>query len=294
MPVTTKKTSRNKVQKKRLASAVSGKSVARSSSRKGRRLTAVTPPAVDVTPKGLLALSTEYGVFVAMTTPLESAMLADFRLAAKDPFPRVIAASAKRCRVSVGEWRDDKAGTTERLYVAFIPTPPGAMVEGTVLYGAKVGRAQLFASTPTQRYAQIEAEKQKKILYLLQPRLIEIASDCLPEAHPLMEELGRVTVLRREQEAWAAVQETIRGHLERKDGRAAVRELEPLVFTAAPKPAAEKLLSEILLKSNAAVSDAVSTEAPLAALKSESLMLSYLLGRLSRKADREALPSPTG
>lgn len=276
MRKTTKKTSQTAKQKSRSRRSPSETSI----------------PVKVVTPKGLLALSTEYGVFVAMSTPLEAAMLADFRLAAKDPFPRVIAAPAKRCRVSVGEWRDEKMATTERLYLAFIPTPEGAVVEGHILYGVKAGRQQQFISVTSQRFDTLNAEKKLKILYALQPRFAEIIDECLPAGHALRDQLGKVSTLRRDQDAWRMTQARIRGHLERKDGRAALRELEPLVYTAKPKAPAEKLLSEMLLKAHQK-EQAPPTDSVLAALKSESLMLSYLLGRLSRKADRKAVPSPT-
>jgi len=259
-------------------------------------LPAAPKPRPTVTP--LIGISIEKGLLIAVMTGTDDADLADFRMAIDRPFFKMLSAPAARCRSSHAIIRDQKAEVDRKSYVAFIPAPAGAVIEGPIPCGARVGKESIFFTVPTEPYAKIDREKLRKILYVLHPQFEAVLPQVVPEKHPIRVEFASITAAKRRNEKWQAVQAEVRKHLEAKEPAKALAVLEPLVFSQQPLVEAEKLLGELLYAAkrpkSADRSGEPSEEEPaeVKALRREQLLLEFTVSRLTRSEKPAADKTP--
>jgi hypothetical protein len=259
-------------------------------------ITPAPPPLPSVTP--LIGVSVEKGLLIAVMTRPEDAELSDFRMAIDKPYYRILNAPAARCRAAHTLIRDEKAAVDRKMYLAFIPAPARAVIEGGVPCGAKVGKESVFFSVPTEQFAKIDREKLRKILYVLQKLFEEILPQVLPEKHALLEELAPLIVARQRREKWQRIQEEVKRHLEAKEPQKALDVLSPHVFTTEPMAEAEKLFGDMLFaayRSKTQATNGTEAEPPapeLVALRTEQLMLEYAISRLAPAAKNVARVEP--
>jgi len=266
-----------------------------------RAAAAAPVPKARPTVTPLVGLSLDKGLLIAVMTGTDDADLADFRMAIDRPFFKMLPAPAARCRSSHAVIRDQKAGVDRKSYVAFIPAPAHAVIEGPIPCGARFGKESLFFTVPTELYDKIDREKLRKILYVLHPQFEAVLPHVLPEKHPLRVEFASITATRKRNEMWQAVQAQVKGHLEAKEPAKALAVLEPLVFSQQPLVEAEKLLGELLYaakrpkRTEGDDSEAMEEEsAEIKALRTEQLLLEFTVSRLTRSekpaADKPSAP----
>ena len=264
-----------------------------------RAAAAAPVPKARPTVTPLVGLSLDKGLLISVMTGTDDADLADFRMAIDRPFFKMLPAPAAKCRSSHAVIRDQKAGLDRKSYVAFIPAPAHAVIEGPIPCGARFGKESLFFTVPTEPYAKIDREKLRKILYVLHPQFEAVLPHVLPEKHPLRVEFAAITAARKRNEAWQAVQAQVKTHLEAKEPAKALAVLEPLVFSQQPLVEAEKLLGELLYaakrpkrtEGDAEVAEEESAE--IKALRMEQLLLEFTVSRLTRSekpADKAPAP----
>ena len=268
-----------------------------------RAAAAAPVPKARPTVTPLVGLSLDKGLLIAVMTGTDDADLADFRMAIDRPFFKMLPAPAARCRSSHAVIRDQKAGVDRKSYVAFIPAPAHAVIEGPIPCGARFGKESLFFTVPTELYDKIDREKLRKILYVLHPQFEAVLPHVLPEKHPLRVEFASITATRKRNEMWQAVQAQVKGHLEAKEPAKALAVLEPLVFSQQPLVEAEKLLGELLYaakrpkRTEGDDSEAMEEEsAEIKALRTEQLLLEFTVSRLTRSekpADKAPAPKAT-
>lgn len=276
-----KKTANKKVANKKVAKS---KGIAKAATATAQT-TALAKPLPAITP--LIGISIERGLLIAVMTQPDDPELTDFRMAIDRPFFKMLSAPAARCRASHAVIKDEKAGVDRKSYVAFIPAPARAVIEGAIPCGAKVGKEPMFFTVQTEQFAKMDREKLRKILYVLHPQFEAVLPQVLPAKHPLLVELAPITAARRRQEKWQRIQAEVKRLLEAKQPKKAVDLLVPLALTKQPMPEAEKLLGELLWLAKRAKngeSEAVDNDEPaeLKALRIEQLMLEFTLSRFTQ------------
>jgi hypothetical protein len=227
----------------------------------------------------LIGISLDKGLLIAVMTDPDDAELTDFRMAIDRPFFKMLAAPAARCRVSHTTIRDEKAGVDRKAYLAFIPVPAKAVIDGVIPCGAKVGKDPVFFTVSTEQFGKMDRDKLRKILFVLHPLFEAVLPQVLPAKHDLLTEFAPITAARRRNERWQRIKAEVKTHLEAKAPEKALGVLEPLVFTKQPFAEAEKLLGEMLY---AAKRPEREEPAELKALRIERLMLEFTLSRLNR------------
>lgn len=254
----------------------------------------VARPLPNISP--LIGISFDRGLLIAVMTDPQDAELTDFRMAIDRPFFKMLAAPAARCRASHATLRDERAGVDRKSYVAFIPAPAKAVIEGAIPCGAKVGKDPVFFTVPTEQLAKMDRDKLRKVLFVLHPQFEVVLPQVVPAKHELLTELAPITVARRRNEKWQRIQAEVKAHLEAKAPKKALAVLEPLVFTKQPFAEAEKLLGELLYAAKRPKRPEGETEPPeeesaeLKALRIEQLMLEFALARLSRAPRSTSTP----
>jgi hypothetical protein len=237
----------------------------------------VSPP--QITP--LIGISLDRGVFLIVSTPLAAGPLVDFRLASEKPFSRVIAADAKRCHVATTEIKDDKSGEPRQVYVAFVPTPPKALVSGTTHSCAKHGKESLFFDIKVDPLDAIDRQTLRKLLFVLHEPFGVVLEAGTPESSSLRDEHRLIGEARKKQLGWKATLQKVKTHLANKETAAALGLLEPLVYAKNPQPEAEKLLGDLLLTAAKKTTD----DSPaITALTRERLLLEHAIRRLAKAA----------
>jgi len=281
-----------KTKKKTPAKKASHKGSARKKSAAGPRTpstgTALAKPMPVITP--LIGIGIDKGLLIAVMTQPDDADLTDFRMAIDRPYYKMLSAPASRCRASHAVVKDEKAGVDRKTYVAFIPAPAKAVIEGAIPCGAKVGKDPLFFSVQTEPLAKMDREKLRKILFVLHPQFEAVLPQVLPAKHPLLLELAPITASRRRQEKWQKIQAEVKRLLEAKQVKKALDLLVPLALTKQPMPEAEKLLGEMLWlakrghngSANGAAHEEEEVPAEIKALRTEQLMFEFALSRVTQ------------
>jgi hypothetical protein len=243
---------------------------------KTRGIKSVSPEAVAMpTVSPLIGISIERGVFLVVSTAATDGLLSEFRLASEKPYSRVIAADSKRCQMAYSIIKDEKSGEPRRIYVAFVPTPPKAVVSGVTHGAAKHLKTTLFFNISIERFESMDRNTLRKLLFVLHEPFEKVLVSVAPETSPIRQEHQLIGAARKKQLSWKATLEQVKTHLDKKEGKKALGLLEPLVFTRNPLLEAEKLLSEILV--SAAITKGNGIVGPLGSMRMESLMLSYLV-----------------
>jgi hypothetical protein len=237
----------------------------------------VLPP--QITP--LIGISLDRGVFLIVSTPLAAGPLLDFRLASEKPFSRVIPADAKRCRLATAEITDEKSGEPRRVYVAFVPTPPKALVSGMTHSCAKHGKESLFFDIKVDPLDAIDRQTLRKLLLVLNEPFGHVLDAVLPDPSALRDEYRLISEARKKQLGWKLTLQKVKTHLANKEAPAALGLLEPLVYTKNLQPEAEKLLGDLLL---AAAKKTTEDSPAITALTRERLLLEHAIRRLAKAA----------
>jgi hypothetical protein len=235
------------------------------------------PPIPTVTP--ILGISVERGVFLVISTAATDGELSEVRLATEKPFSRVLAADSKRCRMASMLIKDDNSTQPKRVYVAFVPTPPTAVVAGVIHGCAKHQKQALFFNIKVERYESLDRQTLRKLLFILSEPFAEVMAAVLPESAPIREEHRLISGARERQLSWKATFEQVKTHLENKEAPRALALIEPLVFSKAPRPEAEKLLAEMLV---AATPNKVENASDaFKEFQRQKLLLEHLIRRLA-------------
>jgi hypothetical protein len=244
-----------------------------------RRLAPTPPPLPTVKP--ILGISVERGVFLMVSTAATDGELSEFRLATEKPFSRTVPADAKRCRMGSTLIKDDAAGSPRRIYVAFVPTPAKVVVSGVTHGCAKHQKQVIYFNFNVERFETFDRDVLRKLLFALHDPFEEVLAAVLPAAASIREEHKRVSGQRERQLRWQSILAQVKEHLENKESAQALALLEPLVFSTAPRPEAEKLLAEILLTATQSRTDGASDA--LKELQRQKLLMEHLTRRLARE-----------
>jgi hypothetical protein len=263
-----------------------------------QKTNALQQPLPVVTP--LIGISFDKGLLIAVMTQPEEALLTDFRMAVDKPYYRMLTAPKPKCHSNNQVTRDQNAGVDRRAYVAFIPAPARAVIEGQVPCGAKVGKESVYFSVPVEQLSRIDTEKLRKVLYVLLSQFEVVLPLALPPEHPLREQLAPLIEAKHRRAHWQKVQDKVSEHLKAKEYEKSLDLLVPLAFSSRPLPEAEKLLGDLLYAAYRAKTEgAEAASAPdsqpveLVALRKEQLLLELALSRLSPAPEKEvATPLP--
>ena len=135
---------------------------------KTRGIKNVSPKAVaSPTVSPLIGISIERGVFLVVSTATTDGLLSEFRLPSEKPYSRVLAADSKRCQMAYSVIKDEKSGEPRRVYVAFVPTPPKAVVSGVTHGAAKHLKTTLFFNISVERFESMDRNTLRKLLFVL-------------------------------------------------------------------------------------------------------------------------------
>jgi hypothetical protein len=177
--------------------------------------------------------------------------------------------------------KDDAAGSPRRIYVAFVPTPAKAVVSGVTHGCAKHQKQVIYFNFNVERFETFDRDVLRKLLFALHDPFEEVLAAVLPAAASIREEHKRVSGQRERQLRWQSILAQVKEHLENKESAQALALLEPLVFSTAPRPEAEKLLAEILLTATQSRTDGASDA--LKELQRQKLLMEHLTRRLARE-----------
>jgi hypothetical protein len=234
----------------------------------------VTPPTVSP----LIGISIERGVFLVVSTAATDGLLSEFRLASEKPYSRVMAADSKRCQMAFSVIKDEKSGEPRRVYVAFVPTPPKAVVSGATHSAAKHLKNTLFFNIPVERFEAIDRNTLRKLLFVLHEPFEKVLAAVAPETSAIRQEHQLIGAARKKQLSWKATLEQVKTHLANKEGKQALGLLEPLVFNRTPQLEAERVMGDMLSRAVGDSSDHLSGSRRN--LRSEKLLLEYCIRRL--------------
>jgi hypothetical protein len=240
----------------------------------------VAPPTVSP----LIGISIERGVFLVVSTAASDGLLSEFRLASEKPYSRVIAADSKRCQIAYSIIKDEKSGEPRRVYVAFVPTPPKAVVSGVTHSAAKHLKNTLFFNVSVEKFESMDRNTLRKLLFVLHEPFEKVLAAVAPESSAIRQEHQLIGAARQKQLSWKATLEQVRTHLANKEGKQAVALLEPLVFSRAPQLEAEKLLGDMLIAATGKTTDEVVE--PVKNMQREKLLLGHVIRRVSNMGSK--------
>jgi len=262
-----------------------------------QKTNALQQPLPVVTP--LIGISFDKGLLIAVMTQPEEALLTDFRMAVDKPYYRMLTAPKPKCHSNNQVTRDEKAGVDRRAYVAFIPAPARAVIEGQVPCGAKVGKESVYFSVPVEQLSRIDTEKLRKVLYVLLSQFEVVLPLALPPEHPLREQLAPLIEAKHRRAHWQKVQDKVSEHLKAKEYEKSLDLLVPLAFASKPLLEAEKLLGDLLyaayrakIDGPDAASEPDSQPVELVTLRKEQLLLELALSRLAPTPEKNAAAPP--
>jgi len=254
---------------------------------KTRGIKSVSPEAVvSPTVSPLIGISIERGVFLVVSTAATDGLLSEFRLASEKPYSRVIAADSKRCQMAFSVIKDEKSGEPRQVYVAFVPTPPKAVVSGVTHSAAKHLKSTLFFNISVERFESMDRNTLRKLLFVLHEPFEKVLASFAPESSAIRQEHQLIGAARQKQLSWKATLEQVKTHLANKEGKQALGLLEPLVFNRAPQLEAEKLLGDMLLAATGKTSDELGE--PLKLMQREKLLLEHAIRRIGKSTSETA------